>query len=558
MKTHKHKARHVQPGASRLRGRIGLLAGLAVVLTVAGAIIASQTGANRHLKLRASPDASASASATNCPHRVRALTATSFAPVLRQVAKNLATGTDCVDVQVTIADGQDAAKVVAATKADVWIPDDASWRNLPNPVAYAPDDGTTVATSPLLFVMDPATAAQQTAAVHTWGGLATAVAAQGSTRLVISNPVTSGDGMVAGGALTYAVIETSGPLISAYDLLKGWQAGTTVSNGKPALPSKAGEVGVVAEYALLRSGQSGHYSVVAPSDDTALMRFTWYPTASGMADPDRAASLARLHTALTDKNGRAALQAFDLRDAKSPADAPSAAADARLPAVTAPAMPITVQHAMWHVLTTWEPAQRVANLLVVVDVSGSMGDAAPGTTTPLIALVRQGVGQLTALLPTTAHVGLWQFGSGLAPPNDYQLLVPTAPLNQPQRAKLDAASDALTARKTGTGLYDTILAAYQYQQAHFETGIPNEILLFTDGVNQDDPVSIGRAQLKTALAAADPSKRVQIGVFAFGKRLPIDELTDALAPVGGQVDALTNANEVVAAFVHAVSGGLTH
>jgi len=28
--------------------------------------------------------------------------------------------------------------------------------------------------------------------------------------------------------------------------------------------------------------------------------------------------------------------------------------------------------------------------------------------------------------------------------------------------------------------------------------------------------------------------------------------------VGGQVDTLTNADEVVAAFVHAVSGGLTH
>ena len=160
--------------------------------------------------------------------------------------------------------------------------------------------------------------------------------------------------------------------------------------------------------------------------------------------------------------------------------------------------------------------------------------------------------------PDTARLGLWQFGSRLAPPNDYQQLVPTGPLTKAQRAKLTAATAALAARNTGTGLYDTILAAYRYQQAHFQADMPNEILLFTDGVNQDDPASISLVRLKRDLAAADPRKRVQIGVFAFGKRLPIDRLTDALAPVGGQVDALTSANQVVAAFVHAVSGGLTH
>lgn len=518
-------------------------------------MVAAQTGTHGHLPLDANLRAKSPAA---CAHRVRAVTATSFAPVLRTVAQTLAVGSPCVDVQVTVADGQQAASVVAATKADVWIPDDASWHDLPNPVAFAPTGATTIATSPLLFVMDAATAAGQPAAARTWDGLAAELSAQGSTHLVISDPVTSGDGMVAGGALTYAVIESGGPLISAYDLLRAWQAGTTVAGDSPALPRKTGDVGIVAEYALLRSGQGSHFTVVAPRDDTALMRFTWYPTASGVADPDRSAALSRLRTALTDDTGQRALQEFGLRTAKWPAAAPPAAAAAQLPPVTAPAMAVTAQHAMWHVLTTWKPAQRVANILVVVDVSGSMGDNAPGTRTPLIALVRQGVGQVNALLPDTARLGLWQFGSRLAPPNDYQQLVPTGPLTKAQRAKLTAATAALAARKTGTGLYDTILAAYRYQQAHFQADMPNEILLFTDGVNQDDPASISLVRLKRDLAAADPRKRVQIGVFAFGKRLPIDRLTDALAPVGGQVDALTSANQVVAAFVHAVSGGLTH
>ena len=53
---------------------------------------------------------------------------------------------------------------------------------------------------------------------------------------------------------------------------------------------------------------------------------------------------------------------------------------------------------MWHVLTTHQPAARRANLMIVVDISGSMADLAPGSQTPLIALVRDGVarGQLAA------------------------------------------------------------------------------------------------------------------------------------------------------------------
>jgi NDP-sugar pyrophosphorylase family protein len=49
---------------------------------------------------------------------------------------------------------------------------------------------------------------------------------------------------------------------------------------------------------------------------------------------------------------------------------------------------------MFHVLTTWHPDRRRANLLVVVDVSGSMADPAPGTKKPLISLVSQGVEDL--------------------------------------------------------------------------------------------------------------------------------------------------------------------
>ena len=93
-----------------------------------------------------------------------------------------------------------------------------------------------------------------------------------------------------------------------------------------------------------------------------------------------------------------------------------------------------------------------------------------------------------------------------------------------QRAKPHCLDGCAAARNTGTGLYNTILAAYRYQQAHYQAGVPNEVMLFTDGVNEDEPGSISRAQLKAALAAADPRKRRQMGIFAFGNRLPTGAL----------------------------------
>jgi hypothetical protein len=38
----------------------------------------------------------------------------------------------------------------------------------------------------------------------------------------------------------------------------------------------------------------------------------------------------------------------------------------------------------------------------------------------------------------------------------------------------------------------------------------------------------------------------------------VDAFSAALAPIDGQIDTINTAEEVLGAFVHAVSGGLTH
>jgi Ca-activated chloride channel family protein len=485
---------------------------------------------------------------------LRVVAASSIAGAVRQVAATLTTGPGCVAVTVTTADGEDASSVVGREHADVWIPDDSAWLNLPVAAALAPGDAPVIATSPLYFVTKKGTALPDSA--RTWLGLGDALATRDRLKLVLSDPAASGAALVGAGALVDAGIDAHGPLVSALDVMRAWQAGRNVAGTAPAFPKSSDEVGIVAEYALL-SGASDRYDVSVPGGgQSPYLRYTWHPTVAGAAT--KGSALSRLQTALTSTAGRTALAGQHLRPGDRTPIPAVAGARASLPDPPGAPMPVIAEHYLYHVLTTFHPSRRKANILVVIDVSGSMGTAAPHSDQPLIGVVRSGVSQLTDLMPSTSHIGLWEFGSRLDGSRDYRSLVGTSKLSAAQRRAVDGAADHLTARATGTALYDTILAAYRHQQKNFQPGMPNEVLVFTDGKDQDDPGGISLASLRSSLAAADPSRHVQVGVLGFGDQLPTTSLTHALSPVDGQVDRLTRTPDIIGAFVHAVSGGLTH
>jgi hypothetical protein len=526
-----------------------IAAGVVVAVVAGGAVavIVSQLSSGQS-------DGGQAGSSANCPRRVSVIVASSVRPVLDSVVQSLAGTANCVGVQATVADGSDAITLVEKTRPDVWIADDASWGNLVPSGILRNAPPTVIATSPVFAVL-PRGASLPVGAT-TWEGLSTALAERTALRLTLADPAVSGPSMVAGGALTMAVIEKSGPLVSALNLMRAWQGGHTTPGPGPAWPS-AGQVGLVTEQEVIRAGAAQRYTIRALAGPTALQRISLSESEAAAADDTRASSVARLKAALMTPTAVKAFEAAGFRGPAEKAAAPASASD--LPAVAPGApYPTTAEHFMYHVLTTWHPDRRRANLLVVVDVSGSMADPAPKTKTPLMKLVSHGVQQVGALMPDDSRVGLWEFGARLDPPRDYRVLVSDRPLDAVQRDQLTAAAGKLKALQTGTGLYDTILAAYRAQLANFSSDMPTEVLVFTDGRNEDDPNSISLSQLKKALAASDRTKHVQIGVLGFGNRLPVDALSAALAPVNGQVDTLTSAEDVLGAFVHAVSGGLTH
>jgi hypothetical protein len=265
-------------------------------------------------------------------------------------------------------------------------------------------------------------------------------------------------------------------------------------------------VGLVPEHALLSAGPAAReLTVLAGTDHTALLRYTWLPVAAAATSPSRAAALDRLRQELTGPSAAAYLRTANLR-APDAARAPGGDA---LPAPKAKPFETLGPHHVDHVFATWYADDRRTNLLMAVDVSGSMASR--------IDLVRQGCRSLGTLLPDESRMGLWEFGSELDGDRDHRSLLGMAALNAGHRRALDSAVTRLTARPTGTGLYDTILAAYTSARNSYRPGVPNQVLIFTDGRNEDDTESLSATELRARLkATADPKRPILLSVVTFG------------------------------------------
>jgi hypothetical protein len=535
----------------------GAIAGLVVVTTAASTLPrALGQGDADVAHVRAAP--------TPCRTQstLRVTTASSFAPVLTRLARSLGQGPDCVRLAVTSMDGRRAAQQLAALRTDVWIPDDGTWASYTAPGVLAAGDqagaGTVVATSPIYMVTDPATAVRVTDAGGDWYGLTELLTRDSGIRLAVRAPAGSGDGLVGAGALGEAVWLRSGMDASSMAMITTVARTRTVAGTAPALPVRVGEVGLVPEYALLpRLGTVARdVMVLSGTDRTAMLRYTWLPTAEAAGSPQRRAALYRVLMALTGGESSAALAAAQLRrpDVGPP---PSAATVERLPRLASATFGVMAPHHADHILATWYPAERRADLLLVVDVSGSMREPAPGSRTSKISLVRQGVLTVAQLLPADSRLGLWQFGYRLDPPRDHQELLPVAPLRPGHRRNLEAAVRRLSARNSGTALYDTILDAYLSAQAAYRPGVPNQVLFFTDGNDEDDPNAIAPAALTRRLrAVADPRRPVELAIVVFGKQSDATFLKTVLAPVNGYLEPVASSEQVGGMFVHVAVGGL--
>jgi Ca-activated chloride channel homolog len=184
----------------------------------------------------------------------------------------------------------------------------------------------------------------------------------------------------------------------------------------------------------------------------------------------------------------------------------------------------------------WGQNRKSARVLMVIDVSGSMGEPASGEggATKLDLAKRAAVDALGQFKPED-DVGLWIFSTGISrtEPTDYLELVPIAPIGVQREALAAKINDLVPTQ--GTPLYTVTKAADDRLVETFDAQRINAVLLLTDGKNEDDRNNDLDGLLRTLRARNEGQVANPVRVF------PIAYGQDADLPTLKRIAEATNA-----------------
>ncbi|GAA2866721.1 substrate-binding and VWA domain-containing protein [Streptosporangium fragile] len=188
------------------------------------------------------------------------------------------------------------------------------------------------------------------------------------------------------------------------------------------------------------------------------------------------------------------------------------------------------------VLRSWSELRKRANVLIVVDRSGSMEEEAPGTGESRLELAKKAAINALPQFRGDDKVGLWAFSTGQDGEKDYRELVPVEEVSRTGDL-LRRQLDGLTAGG-GTGLYDTTLAAVERMRGTRDEGAINAVVFLTDGKNEKN----GGIDLENLLSRLDPD--VRLFTIGYGESADqevlrrIAEATDGAAYDSSRADTI--------------------
>ena len=161
---------------------------------------------------------------------------------------------------------------------------------------------------------------------------------------------------------------------------------------------------------------------------------------------------------------------------------------------------------MVELLDVWSRQRKAAQVLLVVDVSGSMGDPADPETgdTKLDLAKRAALDSLDQFKPED-EVGLRIFSTGLGPDEaaTFVDVVPIAPIGEQGEAMRSQIQGLFPTN--GTPLYEVAGTSFATITEGYDPTRINAVVLLTDGVNDDGAPSDDRAQLDRLIAELEAS-----------------------------------------------------
>ncbi len=162
-------------------------------------------------------------------------------------------------------------------------------------------------------------------------------------------------------------------------------------------------------------------------------------------------------------------------------------------------------------LDKWDRQRKGAQVVLLMDVSGSMGDIGdPDTGETKLDLAKRAAIDALADFAEQDEVGLRIFSTDLGPSGTAEFVdvVPVGPIAD-QRDQLAGAIDDLVPTN-GTPLYSATQAAYEDAVAAFDPDRINAVVLLSDGVNDDGDTSDDDEQLDALLASLQSDSEGQL------------------------------------------------
>jgi Ca-activated chloride channel family protein len=184
--------------------------------------------------------------------------------------------------------------------------------------------------------------------------------------------------------------------------------------------------------------------------------------------------------------------------------------------LSVPSPPVMVE-----LLERWNQQRKAARVLMVLDVSGSMGDpAGEGNATKLELAIEAATASLEQFQDRD-EVGLRIFTTeieGAGSSTDYLDLVDVAPIGE-QRDELRQRLEGLTPL-LGTPLYDVTAESYERMTQDYDPEKINAVVLLTDGRNEDPDAQFELGPLLEHLSEGSEGRQSQpVRVFpiAYGR-----------------------------------------
>jgi Ca-activated chloride channel homolog len=185
---------------------------------------------------------------------------------------------------------------------------------------------------------------------------------------------------------------------------------------------------------------------------------------------------------------------------------------------------------------SWDDVRKRARVLLVLDVSGSMGQPVGSAGASKLELAKQAA--LTALdeFAPNDEVGLWVFSSDLPPDgNPWVEVSPVSPLGN----KIDGLRETIRNLQAGggTALYRTVDDAAARMVASFDPTRINGVVVLTDGQNDySDYASVD--PLIAHLSGEPPERAVRVFCIGYGEDADLPVLQQISgASLGATYDA---------------------